>query len=49
MSFDHALQTASKIGKHKLFITNTMFHDALRSKTEEVLGALFRLAEEIAD
>ena len=44
--FDLASSTAAKIKASKQFITNTMYHDALRSKSGEVMRQLFNLRGE---
>ncbi|KAJ5129650.1 uncharacterized protein N7515_005689 [Penicillium bovifimosum] len=47
--YDLATATAAKIGNAKQFITNTMYHDALRSKTDEIMRQLFNLREDAID
>jgi hypothetical protein len=47
--YDLATATAAKIGNAKQFITNTMYHDALRSKTGEIMRQLFNLREDVID
>ncbi|KAJ5856380.1 uncharacterized protein N7529_010324 [Penicillium soppii] len=47
--FDLATATASKIKNSKQFITNTMYHDALRSKSGEIMRQLFNLREDSID
>ncbi|KAJ5835643.1 hypothetical protein N7447_001669 [Penicillium robsamsonii] len=47
--FDLATATAAKIKNSKQFITNTMYHDALRSKSGEVMRQLFNLREDSMD
>ncbi|KAJ5495851.1 Proline iminopeptidase [Penicillium diatomitis] len=47
--FDLASETAAKIGGLKHFITNTMYHDALRSKSGEVMRQLFSLRDDCID
>ncbi|RPA82990.1 alpha/beta-hydrolase [Ascobolus immersus RN42] len=49
VSYEHALETAKKLGAHKWTIDNVHFHDALRKKTDEVLGGLFKLQEGIVE
>lgn len=46
---DHSVVTASKIQGCKQFITNTMYHDALRSKTDELMRQLFALRDDTID
>ncbi|KAJ5720884.1 Proline iminopeptidase [Penicillium malachiteum] len=47
--YDLASNTASKIKGIKQFITNTMYHDALRSKSGEVMRQLFNLRDDSID
>ncbi|KAL2011996.1 hypothetical protein VTN00DRAFT_4714 [Thermoascus crustaceus] len=47
--FDLASQTAAKIKGTKQFITNMMYHDALRSKYDELMRQLFALRDDSID
>lgn len=47
VDFELARKTARAIGNHKIFITNTMMHDAVRAKCNEVMGELFRLSKRV--
>lgn len=47
--FDLASATAAKIKGIKQFITNTMYHNALRAKSDEVMRQLFALREDSID
>lgn len=47
--FELASRTASKIKGIKQFITNVMYHDALRSKSDELMRQLFALREDSID
>ena len=47
--FDYSNYTASKIKHCKTFVTNLLYHDALGSKTEDVLKRLFDLREDVSD
>ncbi|KAJ5081609.1 Proline iminopeptidase [Penicillium alfredii] len=47
--FDLASSTAVKIKGTKQFITNTMYHDALRSRSGEVMRQLFNLRDDSID
>lgn len=47
--FDLATNTAARINGIKQFITNTMYHDALRSKSGEVMQQLFNLRDDSMD
>jgi proline iminopeptidase len=47
--YDLASSTAAKIKGTKQFVTNTMYHDALRSKSSEVMRQLFNLRDDSID
>ncbi|OJJ50164.1 hypothetical protein ASPZODRAFT_1117486 [Penicilliopsis zonata CBS 506.65] len=47
--FDLATATAAKIKGIKQFITNTMYHDALRSRSDELMRQLFSLRDDSID
>ncbi|KAE8373728.1 Alpha/Beta hydrolase protein [Aspergillus bertholletiae] len=47
--FSHASNTAAKIKGIKQFITNTMYHNALRAKSDEVMQQLFALRDDTID
>lgn len=47
--FDLAARTACKIRGTKQFITNTLYHDALRSNSGEVMRQLFKLRDDSID
>lgn len=47
--FELASRTAAKIRGVKQFITNTMYHDALRSKSDELMRQLFALRDDSID
>lgn len=47
--FDHSMATAAKIRNIKQFITNTMYHNALRAKSDEAMKQLFALKEDSID
>lgn len=47
--FDLASKTAAKIKGIKQFITNTMYHDALRSKSGDLVRQLFSLRDDPID
>jgi hypothetical protein len=47
VDFDFAQETAKKIKGCKVFLTNTMWHDAIGSKTDEVMGELFKLRDDV--
>ncbi|RDW78548.1 proline iminopeptidase [Aspergillus mulundensis] len=47
--YDHAQNTAAKIKGTKQFITNVMYHNAIRSKTDELFQQLFALRDDTID
>ncbi|PKY03265.1 prolyl aminopeptidase [Aspergillus campestris IBT 28561] len=47
--FDHSLNTASKIKGTKQFITNVMYHNAIRAKPDELIRQLFALRDDTID
>jgi pimeloyl-ACP methyl ester carboxylesterase len=49
VNFALVQETVTKIRNCKQFITNTMYHDALRSQTESVLENLFKLRDDNMD
>lgn len=49
VDFGFAQETASLVQNCKTYITNTMKHDAVRSRTEEVARALFALRDDNID
>lgn len=49
VDFDFARETARTIKGAKTFVTNMMYHDALRSQTEEVFKNLFALRDDSID
>ena len=49
VSFDLARETASKIKNCKNFITNTLYHDAISHKTDELMKRLFELRDDTLD
>ena len=49
VDFGLTQDTLRKVKNCKQFITNIMYHDAIRSKTDEVLKALFALRDDIID
>jgi hypothetical protein len=49
VDFDFAQETAKTIRGAKTFITNMMYHDALRSRTDEVFKNLFALRDDSID
>ncbi|KAH8815008.1 Alpha/Beta hydrolase protein [Xylogone sp. PMI_703] len=49
VDFGLAQETAKKVKNCKQFITNTSYHDGIRSKTDEVLKELFTLRDDTID
>ena len=49
VNFDFAQETARKIKGCKVFITNSMFHNALRAKPEEVMKELFAMRDDVRE
>lgn len=49
VDFDLAMETASKIKGCKVFMTNAMYHNAIRAKSEEVLKGVFALRDDVID
>lgn len=49
VDFELVQETVRKIKNCKQFITNTMYHDAVRSKSDEVMKALFALRNDMID
>lgn len=49
VDFDLSMERARGIKGIKTFITNSMYHNALRAKTDEVLKQLFALKEDVID
>ncbi|KAL4932621.1 proline iminopeptidase [Aspergillus undulatus] len=47
--FEHASNTAAKIKGTKQFVTNVMYHNAIRSKADEVFQQLFALRDDTLD
>ncbi|RFU36051.1 hypothetical protein B7463_g257, partial [Scytalidium lignicola] len=49
VDFGLAQETARKVKNCKQYITNTMYHDGVRTKTDEVLKELFALRDDTID
>jgi hypothetical protein len=49
VDFDLAMETASKIKGCKTFVTNTMYHNAIRAKCDEVLKGVWGLRDDSID
>lgn len=49
VDYNLATDTASKIKNCKQFITNTMYHDGIRSKADELMRKLFALRDDSLD
>jgi hypothetical protein len=49
VDFGLVQETVEKVGNCKQFVTNAMYHDAVRSKTEDVMKELFALRDDVRD
>lgn len=49
MDFDLAQKTAKLVKNCKQFITNGMYHDAIRSRSDEIMKELFALRDDPID
>ena len=49
VDIDMSKETAKKVKGLKLFTTNVMFHDAVRSKSDEVVRQVFALRDDTID
>ena len=49
VDYEYSTETARKIKGCKTYITNQMYHDALRSKMGEITSALFNLRDDVLD
>ena len=49
VDFDLGMETARKVKGTKVFTTNVMFHDAIRSKMDEVVRQAFALRDDVLD
>lgn len=49
VDFDLSMETARKIKGCKVFTTNVMFHDAIRSRMDEVVRQAFALRDDVID
>jgi hypothetical protein len=49
VDFGLSMQTAKTIQGCKTYVTNVMYHDALRSRMDEVFKALFALRDDTID
>ena len=49
VDFDLSMETAKKVKGLKLFTTNVMFHDAVRSRMDEVVKQTFALRDDTID
>jgi hypothetical protein len=49
VDYDFSMETARKIRGCKTFITNMMYHDAVRGKMDEVTKGLFALRDDSID
>jgi hypothetical protein len=49
VDFDLSMETASKIKGCKTFVTNAMYHNAIRAKTEDVIKGVWALRDDVID
>lgn len=49
VDYDLSMRTAKTIKGCKVYITNVMYHDALRSKMDEVMKSIFALRDDSID
>lgn len=49
VDFDLAMETAGKIKGCKVFLTNTMYHNAIRAKCDEVVKGVWALRDDSID
>ncbi|KAF1993286.1 proline iminopeptidase [Amniculicola lignicola CBS 123094] len=49
VDFDLSMETASKIKGAQTFLTNAMYHDAVRSKVDEVIKQVWALRDDVID
>jgi hypothetical protein len=49
VDYDYSRKTAEKIQGCKTFTTNVMYHNAIRSKADEVIRQLFDLRDDVID
>ncbi|KAG9912325.1 alpha/beta-hydrolase, partial [Aureobasidium melanogenum] len=49
VDYDYSRETAEKIKGCKTFTTNVMYHNAIRSKADEVIRQLFELRDDVID
>ncbi|KAK6442893.1 hypothetical protein LTR95_000908 [Oleoguttula sp. CCFEE 5521] len=49
VDYELSMQTAAKIKGCKVFSTNVLYHDAVRSRVEEVMKGVFGLRDDVVD
>lgn len=49
VDYDFSRETAAKIKGAKVFVTNVMYHDAVRDKMDEVVRQVFALRDDVID
>jgi pimeloyl-ACP methyl ester carboxylesterase len=49
VDYDLSMETARAIRGCKVFTTNVMFHDAIRSRMDEVVRQAFNLRDDVVD
>lgn len=49
VDYDLSMETARTIKGCKTFVTNTMYHNAIRAKSDEVLKQVFAMRDDVMD
>jgi hypothetical protein len=49
VDFNLSMETANTIKGCKPFITNTMYHNAIGAKTDDVLKEIFKMRDDVMD
>jgi hypothetical protein len=49
VDYELSMETARKIQGCKVYTSNVMYHDAVRTKMDEVMKALFALRDDVLD
>jgi len=49
VDFDFSMDTAGRIKGCKTFVTNAMYHDAVRSRVDDVMKGVWALRDDVMD
>lgn len=49
VDFEHSMQTASKIKGCKTYVTNAMYHNAIRAKSDDIWKEMWKLRDDTID